>query len=364
MDRIGLKRLGTHGLLWTVIAVTHALVVVADAARRGGTLNAAEAVGTNLLGYLPWVGLSWWLAGRFARRPELLGDGRAFARLIVITWFCFFIPQTLYQVVLMTVMAGRPPTAALAQLRSLPLSALVLDTVFFVATGGVVAAWAAARQRRIDAQRQQRLDEENAELRLKTARQQLQVLQAQLEPHFLFNALNAIGATVRTGDRDRALEAIQQLAALLRFAVGASRRERITWEEELAFVADYLALQRLRFGNRLIAQLATTDARLADRLCPPLVLQPLVENAIRHSVERAQGPVELHVEVEVLDDAVRATLRNPVVQGVFANPGLGAGLRSLRERLRLAYPAGAQLETRVDHGQFIAVLVLPSGDDD
>jgi hypothetical protein len=364
MDRNDLRRLGYHGLLWTTIAVTHALIVVGDAARRGASMDAAGAVGTNLLGYLPWVFLSWWLAGRLTRRPEILGDGRAFAVLAVTTWLWFFIPQTVYQVVLMTVMAGRPLAAAWTQLRSLPLSALVLDTVFFVATGGVVAARTAARQRRLDAQRQQRLDDENAELRLTTARQQLQVLQAQLEPHFLFNALNAIGATVRMGDRDRALEAIQQLAGLLRFAVGASRRDRITWDEELAFVADYLALQRLRLGERLMVHLAATDPRLADRECPPLVLQPLVENAIRHSVERVQDPVEIHISVDVLDDAVRATLRNPVVDGVSANPGLGAGLRTLRERLRIAYPASASLETHVERGEFVAVLLLPSGDDD
>jgi hypothetical protein len=74
--------------------------------------------------------------------------------------------------------------------------------------------------------------------------------------------------------------------------------------------------------------------------------------------------VEIHISVDVLDDAVRATLRNPVVDGVSANPGLGAGLRTLRERLRIAYTARASLETHVERGEFVAVLLLPSGDDD
>ncbi len=358
------RRLLRHALAWAAIAVAHALLFVADAARRGLRIDGGALVMSYLLGYLPWVGLSWWFARHLERRPASLGSAAALARPIGAAVVLFFVPQVVYQAVLTTVMAGRPLSAVAAQLRANPIIYLVTDAMLFVATCAVIAALAVARERSEAEARRRRLDAENQALRLETTRHQLRILQLQLEPHFIFNALNAIGATVRAGDRARALEAIQRLAALLRFAVSASARERITWAEELAFIEDYLALQRLRFGERLVVRVAADDPRLGDRACLPLILQPLVENAIRHALERESGAVAIDVQVSVEAAGIVASVRNPLVGSAADNPGLGAGLLSLRSRLALAYGEDARLETWAEDGQFIARIQLPAGDDE
>jgi two-component system sensor histidine kinase AlgZ len=357
-----LSRIGRHVLVWVGIAGAHATITLAAAARRGVSVAAWPLILNYVAGYLPWALLSVVLAWRFVRRPALLTSAGSISVLFVTLVAAFFLPQLAYQVALTTVLSGQPLSEVPARLREMPMTAVVLDAMLFVATCAVMAAAAGGRERRIAAQRQQQLHRENEALRLETARQRLRVLQTQLEPHFLFNALNAIGATVRTGDQRRALRALQELASLLRFAVEASTRERITWAEEIAFTTDYLALQQLRFGTRLNVRFNAAPG-LERVSCPPLVLQPLVENAIRHGVERDTGPVSIDVVVELTGDDVHATVSNPVIENARPNPGLGAGLTSLRTRLGLAFGPRARVETKVEAGVHLARLTIPVDDD-
>lgn len=358
-----LSLIARHVSVWVGIALAHATITLADAARRGVTVEAWPLVLNYVAGYLPWALLSLGLAWSFSRRPALLTSARSASALFALLVVVFFLPQVVYQIALSTVLGGQPLTAVPARLRATPITAMVLDAVLFVATCAVMAVAAGGRERRAAAQRQLQLHRENEALRLETARQRLRVLQTQLEPHFLFNALNAIGATVRTGDQPGALRALQELASLLRFAVEASTRERITWGEEIAFTTDYLALQQLRFGSRLQVAFRADAPGLERISCPPLVLQPLVENAIRHAVERDAGQVSVTIEVTRADDHVRAIVSNPEVAGARPNPGLGAGLASLRSRLGLAYGPRARLDTTREAGVYVARLTIPIDDD-
>ncbi len=190
------------------------------------------------------------------------------------------------------------------------------------------------------------------------ARVRLAELQSRIRPHFLFNALNTALALVRH-DPGRAEEVLQNLGDLFRAALtepGAA----ISLDEELALARAYLAIEQVRFGGRL--RLSWDVAPGAGRArVPPLMLQPLVENAVRHGVEpSAQGA---DVTVRVLQRGVQvevevANTLAPEVDGA-ATAGHGMALHNVRERLRLLHDVAAQFETRREAGRFLARIVIP-----
>lgn len=197
------------------------------------------------------------------------------------------------------------------------------------------------------------------ELRSRLAHAELALLRAQLEPHFLFNALHTIGGLIRAERPQHATAALSKLSELLRYVVEASRQERVPLAWELEFVTSYLELQQLRFGERLRFSLEVAPAA-RSREVPPLVLQPLVENAIVHGVARSTGPGELAVVVAVTDGALRIELTNACEPGAPAAATTGVGLRATRERLSRIYGDRATL-TAGPQGRagFRVVLVVP-----
>ena len=168
----------------------------------------------------------------------------------------------------------------------------------------------------------------------------LTLLQSQLEPHMLFNTLANLRALIGT-DPLRAQEMLDRLIAFLRATLAASRLAEHPLSDEFARIADYLALMQVRMGERLHARLAL-PAELAAIAVPPLLMQPLVENAIKHGLEPQRGPGELRVEAALdgatlvlvvadsgrgLEAAAASRARDPV------DPGSGFGLAQVRERL-------------------------------
>jgi LytS/YehU family sensor histidine kinase len=195
-------------------------------------------------------------------------------------------------------------------------------------------------------------------LRLALEEQRMLALRAQFEPHFLFNALNAISALVREGDRTLALGGIGRLSDLLRYALSASVRNTVTVAAELQFVRDYLDLQRLRYGARLRVHIEGDERMLHDVDCPPLLLQPLIENALRHDLDCHDGPSD--IRLSFVPDGAALTIRvtNPAGAHASPNPGAGLGLANTRERLRLMHPT-ASLHTNLRAGRFVAEVRLP-----
>ena len=187
----------------------------------------------------------------------------------------------------------------------------------------------------------------------------LRALQSQLNPHFLFNALNGIATLVREGDRTKAADLVDTLSDFLRATLRKLDTPEIPVSEELQFVEQYLRIQRLRFGSSLRA---TVDAapETRDALVPTLILQPLVENAVRHGVlARAQGGA-LSVSIQRSDDVLVITVEDD-------GPGLGdagahaygVGLKNSAERLEALYGDGAHMSvgTRL-HGRGFAVIIF------
>lgn len=169
-------------------------------------------------------------------------------------------------------------------------------------------------------------------------------LKAQLSPHTLFNALNTIASLIPEEPR-KAEDAVERLAMLLRRILDALENERWTLAEEFALLGDLLELEKARFGPRFTVELLLDQAE-APRLIPPLLLLPLVENALKHGFRPKPGPCHLLVEarhgcIRVQDDGVGLGLAG-------GNPqGNGVGLRTVRERLealggRLAWPKTTQ----------------------
>lgn len=229
------------------------------------------------------------------------------------------------------------------------------------ATFAIIVAignWRLARARE---QALQRTHMQNLELSLALEQQRMLALRAQLEPHFIFNALNAISALVRDGDKAVSLQGISRLSDLLRYALSASLRDAVRLGEELQFVHDYTELQRLRYGDRLYIGIQCDDPALHDAQCPPLLLQPLIENALRHDLDGHDGRSDIRVHIGRDDNELLITVSNPLSAQASANPGTGLGLKNTRERLMIFNPA-ASLRAETRGARFYAEIRLPLGD--
>lgn len=196
------------------------------------------------------------------------------------------------------------------------------------------------------------------ELRLKLEQQRGLALRAQLEPHFVFNALNAISAMVRT-DTNVALDGIQGLSDLLRYALTASERQWVKLSDELAFVEDYLTLQRMRYGARLQINIEGASAEVLDCDCPPLLLQPLVENALRHDLDCHENPSDILLAFARQGGELIVCISNPVHPEAAHNPGVGLGLRNIQARLKLAYGTMATMRAGTNGQRFEVMIAIP-----
>ena len=178
----------------------------------------------------------------------------------------------------------------------------------------------------------------SAELERELTQARLDALTRRLQPHFLFNSLNSIAALIRLADSEKALAAVVALGDLLRVVLAAEGDARVPLEQELDWVERYLRMERLRFESRLATEVHA-DPSIAKALVPALVLQPFVENAIRHGVERFSGPAIVSIAAERNGEYLQMTVRNAAPQRPSSDmrAGFGVGLGSTRERLAHLY---------------------------
>ena len=191
---------------------------------------------------------------------------------------------------------------------------------------------------------------------------ELRALRAQVNPHFLFNSLNTVRALVGE-DPDRARDAITDLADLLRYALAAGQRETVSLDEEIEAVRRTLAIEGLRFERRLDAHVEVDDRALEARL-PPMVVQTLVENAVKHGIDRVPGGGAVRVEARRASDAVWVTVDSPGrLDTTRANgAGAGLGLANATERLQRLCGDGARLTlVQASPDTVRAEIVVPVG---
>jgi signal transduction histidine kinase len=202
------------------------------------------------------------------------------------------------------------------------------------------------------------------ELRLQSSRSELKALRAQINPHFLFNALNAIASLIHT-DPARADAAVEQLAEVFRYTLRRSDQEWAPLDQELAFARAYLDVEQARFGKRLEFAIDADDSALRSHV-PSMLLQTLVENAVKHGISRLRTPGR--IDIRALRENGKVTLEvrdtGPGPESTFTSaPGESFGLRSVRDRLQGHFGANASLELGREHNVTVARIVMPAIED-
>jgi LytS/YehU family sensor histidine kinase len=185
-------------------------------------------------------------------------------------------------------------------------------------------------------------------------------LQAQLNPHFLFNTLNTIAVLVRDDDRKGAVSIVEHLSELLRSTLTRHRANEVTLGEEVELVRQYVAIEQARFSDRLRPEFRIPDS-LLSAVVPSFALQHLVENAIRHGVARRTEAGSLIITAERDGDVLQLTVGDDGIGiDLQLTPPAGHGIETTRERLRALYGSRASLEiARRAEGGTIATLRIP-----
>lgn len=191
--------------------------------------------------------------------------------------------------------------------------------------------------------RARRLEVTAERLNARLADAQLRSLRAQLDPHFLFNALNSIAVLARRGSNPQVEQMVTALAALLRHSLESSRAQVVTLAVELAALEHYLQIEQVRHGERLLVRVDVPVA-LHHWMVPSFLLQPLAENAIRHGFTDPTRPFSLTVRAEASETGLRLTVLDDGAGINSGKPQEGVGLGNTRARLAGLYGARASLE--------------------
>lgn len=345
--------------LWSFLWLAHSLASYGSLLRQGKAANLATLLSDNLWYYVPWFLFSLVLFAFLESRRDRLIQPARIVTAYAVSITCFLIPYFLYAALRTLHLAGKQPAGMQSLLDAYPPVYWFIDLVLFTGCFGAVLALATVRGTLAAERRQREAERENLTLKVDLERQRMATLMAQFEPHFLFNALNAISGLVRSHETGRAVDGISQLGQLLRHVLEVGRAERSTLGDELDFVSRYLALQQMRHGDRLEVVTDGSVADLQEVACPPLILQPLVENALRHGIETHGQNDRISISVNVSDADAVIRISNTRLPGKPSNPGLGLGLANIRDRLRLAYGGTARLDTQQEADRFTVTLRIP-----
>lgn len=194
------------------------------------------------------------------------------------------------------------------------------------------------------------------ELQVLAREAELRALRAQIDPHFLFNSLQSISA-LTTVDPAAARRMCLLLADFLRETLALGARARIPLSSELALARRFLAVEQVRFGERLQMDISAVDADAVD--VPPLLLQPLVENAVTHGIAHVLAGGVIRIRAARRVASVVITIDNPCDRDRPAGRGTGLGLRNVRQRLESLYGDEAMLQTDEKEGRFTARVTMP-----
>ncbi len=197
-------------------------------------------------------------------------------------------------------------------------------------------------------------------LRELAARSELKALKAQINPHFLFNALNSISALISI-DPDAAHRTLERLAGIFRGTLLASEKESVPFGKELELVDAYLDVERARFGDRLVVEQSIADGA-REVAVPPLILQPVVENAVRHGISPQIEGGRIRIDADVADGSLRIVVEDDGT-GVDANEqddmlARGYGLRNVRDRLSTRFGDGEWFRFESEQGRGTKVTIV------
>ncbi|WMW80882.1 histidine kinase [Undibacterium cyanobacteriorum] len=344
--------MGYSFLIWMFVAVTHAIAGALDS----GSVHFGQTQSVLVLEYclifLPLSLLSCVLAWLYWNHSERLLHAAWLAVVAVLSCAISLPVLTLNKMVVTALFdQGHLPNFGMEWENVSPFT-LWVDFCLVLLAFCMQAGFAAWRRSLVREQEIQLSRNLGMELKL-------HLLQGQLKPHFLFNSLNSISALVRGHDRRVAGKAMYQLQDLLRYVVHSGKHEWVTVAEELQFVRDYLDMQTLRFGDRLQIEFEVSGQDWLRVPCPPLLFQPLVENAIHHGVENHQQASVLEISLFERLGLVHFRICNTKHANQKRKPGHGLGLSSTRERLEILFGSQAQVIVKDSEERFLAEIVFP-----
>lgn len=207
----------------------------------------------------------------------------------------------------------------------------------------------------------QKKDQEKSQLTIKNKEMQLALLKSQINPHFLFNTLNSISTLIGT-DKEKARKVITQLSGVFRYALDSHAGVMIKLSDELSFIENYIRIQQVRFGDRLKYK-TDIDPVFLNIKVPPMILQPLVENAVKYGIapKDAGGTIRLlirkiggRVYFEISDDGLGINASK-----VLDGKSSGVGLKNSDRRLRNTFGPAAKLVTRAREEGYTVKFMIP-----
>ncbi|WP_257385797.1 sensor histidine kinase [Tahibacter caeni] len=336
---------------WMLVAMLLAGQAWFAAQVRGESLAWARASAIWLVWAAVWAALTpiaLRLEARFPlRRPRLLG---ALALHGVASAICALVNLAIFALAAPVIGATQVEPTWLGAFSRLLGTTLLLNLPVYWLIVAAAHGERLVRSAREKDRRQLRLEAQLADARL-------QALRLQLQPHFLFNALNTISVLMHE-DVDSADRILLQLSALLRRSLDSTEAHEVTLGEEIGFLKSYLAIEQVRFGGRLSYRILVPDAVLQARV-PNLILQPLVENALRHGLATRAGPGRVEIRAERQGDSLLLCVADDG-RGLPPATTERVGLANTRARLRLLYADRQRLNVRNSaDGGVIAEIELP-----
>ncbi|WP_233842590.1 histidine kinase [Dyella sp. 2HG41-7] len=354
----------THSTRWTWIAAIWCAGALFDASQ---TIFLMHAIGAGkswalpfaiaFVSWLPWALLTPFIVELSRRRPIVRG---AISKAAAAHLAAFAVVSTvasawsaMLRVVFNPWRHNPPPvfsntwfTSITDQILTFAIAYALIATITYVVDS----------RQNIERQRA-----ETARLNEELSQAQLAALRGQMEPHFMFNTLNSIVGLVRDQRNDAAVGMIVGLSEFMRRASEDSHRAQVTLSEEVEYLQRYIDIQKVRFGNRLRVSM-DIPKELGDAQVPNLLLQPLVENAIKHGVSKRVAGGEIRVAGARHDDTLRLTVYNdgPWGQEDQEATSAGVGLDNLRTRLQILHGDRSELLLRpLDVGGVEVVVTLP-----
>jgi LytS/YehU family sensor histidine kinase len=226
-------------------------------------------------------------------------------------------------------------------------STLVLIFLLITATHYVIIASEQSRES----------ERQTLELQVLAQDAELRALRAQIDPHFLFNSLNSISA-LTTSDPTKARTMVILLAEFFRNSLDLGIKDRILLSDELSLIEKFLTIEKVRFGSRLNVQ-QEIDKKTLDCKIPPLLLQPLVENAVRHGISQLIEGGTITFRTQLLHKRLKITIVNPYDPDHVPKKGTGLGVRNVRSRIQTLYENEGRLDIEKKDNIFIAELSFP-----
>lgn len=301
--------------------------------------------------------LALWLARRFPIERKALA--RRLATHLLLGSSFSLIQIAVYILASQFLLGGSSaPLFPLKNFQSLLVSEFHFNLLLYLVVVGLYQAFDYYRRFREREQRAAQLELEAAQLETQLTRARLDALKMQLHPHFLFNTLNSISVLMRDGDITAANQMLVRLSELLRVALKSGNAQEVSLKEELEFLRGYLEIEQIRFEDRLTIDFEIEPETLFARV-PNLILQPLVENAIRHGIAPLAEAGKITIQTRRQNGFVELSVGD---NGAGIDKSLkigGIGLKNTRERLEKLYGEKQKFEITTENGDTRARISIP-----